>query len=82
MPRRDPASGLAMDTTLTPSATWAAVSVGALVAPAAVAPSSAVVASATEAVRAGAGAAAGGGNGTVRRGAPGGATRLGCTSGL
>ena len=80
MPRRDDACGLAMDTTLTPSATWAAVSVGAT--PAADAPSSTVVASATGVVGAAAAAAAGGGNGMVRRGATGGATRLGCTSGL
>jgi len=86
MPRRDAACGLVMDTSLAPSATWAAVSVGAT--PAVVAPSSAVAASAATAVGAGAGAGAGagegegGGYGTVRRGVTGGATRFGCMSGL
>ena len=94
MPRRDAACGLVMDTSLAPSATWAAVSVGAT--PAVVAPSSAVAASAATAVGAGAGAGAGagegagagagegegGGYGTVRRGVTGGATRFGCMLGL
>ena len=86
MPRRDDACGLVMDTSLAPSATWAAVSVGAT--PAVVAPSSAVAASAATAVGAGAGAGAGagegegGGYGTVRRGVTGGATRFGCMLGL